>query len=144
METSLHQLKTYLASRGLKSTRQRDLIVETFLSIKDHIDIETLYGKVKEKNPQVGYATVYRTMKLLKECGIAAERHFGTRHAVYEPHLPNKHHDHLICLKCQKIIEFKNEEIEMLQDKIAKRHGFSLTTHKHELYGLCMDCFSQS
>ena len=141
-ETHLEQLKSYLSKQGLKSTKQRDIIVEIFLQTTDHIDIEALYTKVKKKHPEIGYATVYRTMKLLKECGIAAERHFGTRHAVYEPHVPHMHHDHLICEKCNAIIEFENLEIEALQEQVAKKHKFQLTTHKHELYGFCSQCKS--
>jgi len=139
-KTSREKLKAYLASNGLKSTKQRDLIVEAFLATTDHIDIESLYVKVKRKHPKIGYATVYRTMKLLKDSGVASERHFGTRHAVYEPDLPDHHHDHLICTACGKIIEFKNQAIETLQEKIAKKYKFSLRDHKHELYGLCQDC----
>lgn len=135
-----NQLKAYLVSNGLKSTTQRNTIVEVFLKTKDHIDIDSLYKKVKLKNSRIGYATVYRTMKLLKDSGIAAERHFGTRHAVYEPHLPDHHHDHLICETCDKIVEFENETIENLQEVIARKYKFKLTSHKHELYGICLDC----
>lgn len=136
----LEYLKSYLVTKGLKSTKQRDMIVKIFLQAKDHIDIESLYQKVKSTYPKVGYATVYRTMKLLKDCGIASERHFGTRHAVYEPTSLDSHHDHLICLECRKIVEFKNTAIEKLQENIAKKYNFTLTHHKHELYGMCEDC----
>ncbi len=137
---SLDNLKTILSSKGLKSTKQRDAIVQEFLKLEDHVDIDSLYQRVKTKNPQIGYATVYRTMKLLKECGIASERHFGTRQALYEPHHEESHHDHLICVSCNKIIEFENEKIEKLQEAIAKKYGFRLENHKHELYGTCSQC----
>ena len=143
-QTSREKLKAYLISNGLKSTKQRDLIVDAFLDTKDHIDIESLYVKVKRKHPKIGYATVYRTMKLLKDSGVASERHFGTRHAVYEPDLPDQHHDHLICTACGKIVEFENPAIEALQIKIAKKYKFVLKYHKHELYGLCEDCQNDS
>lgn len=131
--------KALLSSKGLKSTKQRDAIVQEFLKLEDHVDIDSLYQRVKAKNPKIGYATVYRTMKLLKECGMASERHFGTRQALYEPH-HNTHHDHLICVNCNKIIEFENEKIEKLQDAIAQKYGFRLENHKHELYGTCAQC----
>lgn len=135
------RLKEFLSANGLKSTKQRDLIIETFLETKDHVDIDSLYKKVKEKNSHVGYTTVYRTMKLLKESGIASERHFGTRrHALYEPHLPNTHHDHLICVACHKIVEFENDTIEKIQKLVAQKYRFKLTHHKHELYGYCGEC----
>ena len=133
-------LKTLLSTKGLKSTKQRDVIIQEFLKLKEHVNIDALYQKVKTKHPTIGYATVYRTMKLLKECGMASERHFGTRQALYEPHNEATHHDHLICVKCNKIIEFENEKIEKLQDAIAKKYGFRLESHKHELYGTCSQC----
>lgn len=138
--THVDQLKFYLSSKGLKSTKQRDIIVQVFLATKNHVDIETLYQRVKEKDSRIGYATVYRTMKLLKESGIASERHFGTRHAVYEPDSPQQHHDHLICIKCNEIIEFENKQIETLQDTIARKFKYTLINHKHELYGYCSKC----
>lgn len=132
--------KALLAKRGLKLTRQREMIVKAFLATKDHMDIETLTKKIRHKYPRIGAATVYRTMHFLKEAGIASERHFGTRYAVYEPLFPHQHHDHLICLSCQEIIEFENPEIEILQDKVAKKYRYTLETHKHELYGYCSNC----
>jgi Fur family transcriptional regulator, ferric uptake regulator len=134
------EFQTYLTSKGLKNTKQRALIVDIFLSTKDHINVDSLYQKVKAKNPGIGYATVYRTMKLLKESGVASERHFGTGQALYEPLLADEHHDHLICISCRKIIEFENPKIESLQERVAKDHQFKLTTHKHELYGHCKKC----
>ncbi len=134
------RLKEFLSDKGLKETRQRDAVIETFLEIKEHIGIDSLYRKVKEKNPRIGYATVYRTIKLLKECGIASERHFGSRQALYEPHTPDTHHDHLICIRCSKIVEFENDDIEKIQEVIAKKYKFTLTHHKHELYGYCGGC----
>lgn len=133
------QLKALLLAKGLKSTKQRDAILQEFLQLRKHVDIDSLYQKVKAKHPTIGYATVYRTMKLLKECGMASERHFGTRQALYEPK-HDTHHDHLICLRCNKIIEFENKKIESLQEEIAKKYGFHLKNHKHELYGHCTPC----
>lgn len=137
---NIDQLRTYLNTKGLKSTKQRDIIVKTFLQTQDHIDIHSLYQKVRETFPNLGYATVYRTMKLLKECGVACERHFGTRYAVYEPSSDHAHHDHLICLECNKIVEFENKSIERLQEQVAKKYNYTLLHHKHELYGHCKDC----
>lgn len=141
VSASNSRLRKFLSANGLKSTKQRDLIIEMFFETKDHIDIDSLYKKIKEKNPRIGYATVYRTMKLLKESGLASERHFGARrHALYEPHLPDSHHDHLICVTCHKIVEFENKTIEKTQEIIAQKYRFKLTHHKHELYGYCEEC----
>lgn len=139
IDQQMDAFKVFLGEKGLKSTRQRDLILRTFLETKDHINVESLYQKVKVVNAHIGYATVYRTMKLLKEGGLVSERHFDQGHALYEP-LHAEHHDHLICLKCHAIYEFSDDQIERLQDRIAKKFKFKLVHHKHELYGICRNC----
>jgi Fur family ferric uptake transcriptional regulator len=130
----------FISSRGLKSTRQREIILQTFLETDKHIDIEELYSRVKDRSPSIGHATVYRTMKLLTECGLAHERHFGDGMARYEQVSRKKHHDHLICIKCGKIIEFTNSAIEKLQEKVAAQNSFIIFDHKLELYGHCETC----
>lgn len=131
----------WLRDRGLKGTSQRDDIAHVFFDTERHVSVEELYHDVKRKNPRVGYATVYRTLKLLKECGLAAERHFDDGEARYEPAEDEKgHHDHCICERCGKIVEFENSEIEDLQEAAAKKLGFVITRHRLELYGICRDC----
>jgi Fur family ferric uptake transcriptional regulator len=123
---------------GLKSTQQRDAIVEQFLRSTGHMSIEDLLLKVRKHSPKVGYATVYRTMKLLTECGIAAPRQFGDGQTRFEVMGDESHHDHLICVQCGFIVEFENDAIEKLQDEMASRlGGFKLVRHKLELYALC-------
>ena len=133
-------LQRYLAQRGLKSTRQRSLIVETFLGAGGHLDVDQLLLRVRAKDPRVSAATVYRTMKLLTECGLAHAQRFGDGHTRYESAFNREHHDHLICTGCGAIVEFENDRIEALQDSVARRHGFRVTHHKLELYGLCREC----
>jgi Fur family ferric uptake transcriptional regulator len=136
-------LQSYMDKKGLRSTDQRRLIVETFFRADNHVSIEELLAQVREKDPRVGYATVYRTLKLLTECGVANERRFGDGLTRYELADDTTHHDHLICLECGEITEFEEPRIEELQDKIARKYGFELRSHKHELYGLCAKCQSQ-
>ncbi len=133
-------LQRYLAERGLKSTRQRSLIVNTFLGASGHLDVDELLRRVRESDPRVSAATVYRTMKLLADCGLAHAQRFGDGHTRYESALNRDHHDHLICTSCGAIVEFENDRIEALQDAVARRHGFKVTRHKLELYGLCRGC----
>jgi Fur family ferric uptake transcriptional regulator len=133
------RFKEHLRGQGLKSTAQRDTIAKVFFDTQRHISVEELYQEVKRRNPRIGYATVYRTMKLLTECGVAAERHFRDGEARYES-AQKRHHDHLICEACGKIEEFEEPRIEALQEGVAKRLGFRFTGHKMELYGLCRDC----
>ena len=133
-------LQEHMVKRGLRSTDQRRLIVETFFQAPNHISIEELLSQVRAQDPKVGYATVYRTLKLLTECGVAFERKFGDGLTRYELADDASHHDHLICVDCGKIIEFEEPQIEELQERIAARHGFVVKSHKHEMYGSCSDC----
>ena len=128
----------YVRRHQLKSTHQRDVIVDLFLKSTGHMSIEDLLAKVRKKSPKVGYATVYRTLKLLTDCGIAAARQFGDGQTRFEVMGDGQaHHDHLICVSCGLILEFENDTIE-LQDEMADRlGGFKLVRHKLELYGQC-------
>jgi Fur family transcriptional regulator, ferric uptake regulator len=133
-------LLRYMAQRGLKSTRQRSLIIDTFFQMRGHLSVEDLWSKVREQDTKVSVATVYRTMKLLHDCGLAHARNFGDGQTRYEVAVGKHHHDHLICTGCGEIVEFENDRIEALQDAVAKKHGFRVTSHKMELYGLCRSC----
>ena len=132
------QLDAYLARHGLRQTNQRKDIIKTFLSMKEkHIDAESLYAVLKRHSSEIGLATIYRTLGLLKEIGIVEQKSFTDGRAVFELKQPNEHHDHLICIDCGKVIEFENSEIEDLQVKIAESYGFSLSSHNLELFGRC-------
>lgn len=139
-ERLLAALHAYMARRGLRSTGQRRVIIETFFRQREHLSIDQLLRLVRETDPRVGYATVYRTMKMLAEGGIVHERKFGDGFTRYELADDDAHHDHLICLECGSITEFEEPLIEELQHRIAQRHGFEVTDHKHELYGVCAAC----
>jgi Fur family ferric uptake transcriptional regulator len=132
----------FAQSKGLKSTRQRDIILDCFLSSDQHLSTEDLYLKLKEIMPGIGFATVYRTLKLFAESGIAREIQFGDGQTRYEHLRDGEHHDHLVCTKCGAIMEFENETIEKLQAEVAKNHGFTIINHKLELYGICAKCKS--
>ena len=135
-------LSAYMEKKGLRSTEQRRLIVDIFFDAHAHITIEELLSQVRARDPGVGYATVYRTLKLLAECGVANERRFEDGITRYEIANDGEHHDHLICVECRSIEEFEEPAIEQLQDEVAKRYGFEVRSHKHELYGICKKCRS--
>ena len=137
-EVELKALTAYLEKNHLKQTKQRELILNVFLEAKRHVTSEDLYQSVRKDHPNVGYTTVYRTMKLLVEAGLATERHFDDGITRYE--IEQEHHDHLVCLKCGNIQEFECELIEDTQIEIAKRHDFHVLRHRHELYGHCREC----
>lgn len=139
-QSTMAPLRAFLKQKGLHESKVRDLIVETFLATNEHVGLETLLEKVRKQNPSVGFATVYRTMKLLVEAGVAHERDFGARASLYEVAQDREHHDHLVCDGCGKVVEFVNPQIEDQQEKVARKHGFTLRRHRHELFGLCQRC----
>lgn len=133
-------LDTYMAKRRLRSTEQRRLIIDTLFDAGEHITIDGLLRQVRTVDSRVGYATVYRTMKLLADSGIVQEHKFGDGFTRYELVDEDHHHDHLICLECGSITEFEEPLIEELQQRVATRYGFQVKQHKHELYGVCAEC----
>jgi Fur family transcriptional regulator, ferric uptake regulator len=134
------RLEAYMATRGLRSTEQRRLIIDTLFIVREHLTIDALLEEVRKSDPRVGHATVYRTMKMLTEGDIVHERKFDDGHTRYELAHEHSHHDHLICVNCGAITEFEEPQIEELQDRVAARYGFRVDHHKHELYGVCATC----
>lgn len=132
----LEILKQHLSKNGLKLTRQRENILTTFLKM-EHVTAEQMYRLLSRKDPHIGLATVYRTLKLLCDTGLAQEQHFGSQ-TQFDNVAHKGHHDHLICTVCDKIIEFENCQIEELQEEVARKNGFTIRTHKLELYGTPM------
>jgi Fur family ferric uptake transcriptional regulator len=136
------RFKVFLKEKGLKFTRQRDFITTEFLKSEEHVTAEDLYRKIIRKKPDIGFTTVYRTLKLLDQSGLATERVFADNLTRYEPLSAEDHHDHLICLDCGSITEFENSKIERLQERVADEFGFYTVLHKMELYGHCRKCRS--
>jgi len=131
--------RRYLAEAGLRGTRQRELVVRTFFNLGRHVSAHDLYREVRRRDRRIGLVTVYRTLRLLRDAGLAEERRFTRDSSLFEPR-PHRHHDHMICLVCGEIVEFENETIETLQEEAAQRAGFTILTHKLELYGECGRC----
>ena len=132
--------REHLKRAQLKRTSQRDLILEVFLDTEGHVSSEDLYGLVKAKDRAIGFTTVYRTLKLLKECGLARELEFHDGRMLYEHEYKHTHHDHLICTQCGALIEFYSQEIEELQDAIVRRYRFKPLSHSHRIFGICANC----
>ncbi|MGA2333531.1 MAG: transcriptional repressor [Syntrophales bacterium] len=130
----------YVKKKGLRNTRQREVILAKFLAAEKHITAEDLHNILKKTNPDIGYATVHRNLKLMCDSGLAEEIKIGGKKARYEQKFGHEHHDHLICLKCGRFTEVKDDRIERLQDELARAKGFSPQRHKLEIYGLCRKC----
>jgi len=128
--------REFLRAQSMNITQQRELIVDSFFRSNNHVSIDELLARVRKRNRDIGYATVYRTLKLLVQAKLAHRRRFDDGQSRYE--VAGEHHDHLICIQCGLILEFEEPDIEKLQERIAaKLGGFSLVSHRHELYGLC-------
>lgn len=130
----------HIQRAGLRRTAQRDLILEVFLKTEEHVTSEDLYWLVSKRDPSVGHTTVYRTLRLLTEAGLAREVRFGDNKTYYEHHYEHPHHDHMICTQCGKVIEFFSVEIEALQDEMAGKYNFRPTHHSLRMWGVCSDC----
>jgi len=133
------KLKEIVKSKGLKYSTQREDILKVLYNSKKHLTPEEIYNEVKKINSNIGLATVYRALSFLEKEGLVNSISFGVEGKKYELNRGH-HHDHMICLNCNKIIEFFDEELEKLQEKIAKEHGFKLITHELNMYGLCENC----
>ena len=130
----------HIQKHGLKRTSQRDLILDVFLRTEEHLSNEDLYQLVKKEDPTVGQTTVYRTLKILTEAGLAREVRFGDGRTHYEHNYKHQHHDHMICSECGKIIEFFSAELEAIQDQMAAKHRFEITQHILRIIGVCAEC----
>lgn len=133
----------FIRSKGLRQTLQRERILRVFLQTEAHVSVEDLYKLVKRQYPNVGYTTVYRTMRLLFASGLCGEIDFGDGVLRYEHKYGHRHHDHLICTRCGGSIEVFNPQIEKMQDKMAQEHGFTPLKHKLEIFGVCKNCKRQ-
>jgi Fur family ferric uptake transcriptional regulator len=140
----LERFKRVLRDNGLKYTKQREVLLQTLYNNSEHFTPDQLYLYIKERHPglNVGIATVYRSLNLLEESGMVTSISFGAQGKKFE--LANKpHHDHMICRQCGVIVEFEDQIIEKRQLAIAKEHGFKLTGHIMQLYGVCSECNKQ-
>ena len=131
--------KDYIKQFSLRWTPQRKLVLDVFLQQPGHVHIDDIYDRVREEDPTIGIATIYRTMKLLVESGLAEVHSFNNK-TTYERLFQVRHHDHLICKICNKTVEFEHPLIEKYQLEICQLHGFNLKSHRMDLYGICKDC----
>jgi len=136
----LIEFQRYKKKQRLKTSKKRMSTVDYFLKADRHFTVEELYNDMKKINPGVSFATVYRTLSLLVSMGLARVCQFRGSKSRFEPVHKSEHHDHLICVRCGKIMEFSDNEIERLQRQVAARHRFKVESHILQLYGLCEGC----
>ena len=133
-------LLAYLNEKKLNVTQQRLQIANLFLALPGHHTLEEIYLAVREKTSNIGQTTVYRTIKLLCDAGLAREIRLEDNSSRYESNVDRGHHDHMLCQQCGKLVEFVNDDIERLQEQIAEQYGFTLEGHHLLLFGTCGEC----
>ncbi len=131
-------LEKICIEKGMRMTGQRKIIAGVLSDAEDHPDVEEVYRRASAIDSKISIATVYRTVRLFEDAGILDRHDFGDGRSRYEP-AQDDHHDHLIDLQSGKVIEFKNEEIEKLQEIVARELGYKLVDHRLELYGIALD-----
>jgi Fur family ferric uptake transcriptional regulator len=136
-------LARHLARHGLKRSAQREAILDAFLRAGRHVSVEELLGIVRKKRSDIGRTTIYRSLKLFKDAGLASELVYGGE-ARFEPLWNRDHHDHFICGTCGEIFEFKSPEIEQIQESIARGIGFMIEGHRHHILGRCRKCVARA
>ena len=136
----MDNFRTVLRKEGLKITPQRIAVLKEVIKDKGHRESEDIYLAIKNSKTYVSRATVYRTLNILVQNQFVRKLNLGDGRERYESKINSLHHDHLICVMCRKIVEFVDSDIEMLQEKIAKKYQFSLTRHVHQLFGICKEC----
>ena len=140
MEGPVNRFREYLKGRYLRLTPERRAVLETMLRREGHFDAEELLQFVRRRNKAVSRATLYRTLDHLRGAGLVWMHRFGGGHALYEHVYGRQHHDHMICDRCQRVIEFTNDEIETLQEEVCLAHGFEATRHVMQIFGICSEC----
>ncbi len=139
-EDLTEQFIKYLRDNGYLITRQRRRIAEIIFNSTGHLSVEDIQNLLRQKKIAASIASIYRTLDVLIKSNLVVQHRFGKRFKRFEAVLKDKHHDHLICTRCGKVLEFKNDAIEDLQVKVALEHDFNITNHKLDIYGYCNRC----
>lgn len=134
----------HLKRVGLKHTEQRDTILRTFVETREHLSVDELHRLVKKRDPKIGVTTVYRTLKLLAECGLASEVAFHDGVARYEHQHNRRSHHHMVCTGCGSSVEFFSPEVDAIEQQIGRQFRYDTTRHTFQIYGVCEDCKKKS
>jgi Fur family ferric uptake transcriptional regulator len=140
LQEALEIFRRYLRERSLPVTSQREQVAQVLFAAGGHLSVEDLEQLLRKRGLHVGKATIYRTLDLLAQSGMVHERDFGEGFRRYERVPGHPHHEHLICLRCGKVVEFSNERLEKMKELIAEEYGFQHRHHRLEIYGVCREC----
>jgi Fur family ferric uptake transcriptional regulator len=136
----LKSIEEFLRTQGFKLTRPRRRVVEKLLSVRGHVSADDLYEQLRRSGSPVSRATVYRTLSIVSKSGMIDGHDFDGARRVYESMVGRAHHDHLYCIDCQAVIEFQDEGIERLQERVVEKHRFRPVYHSHKIFGYCESC----
>jgi Fur family ferric uptake transcriptional regulator len=139
----LDRFRRYLRDHHQPVTRQRDLVAQVVFQADEHLSVESIRRSLRDRGERVGMATVYRTLEVLVESGLVRGHDFGEGFKRYEPMLAQTHHEHLLCERCGRVVEFQNERLERMLPVIADEHAFQHLRHRVEIYGVCRDCLQR-
>jgi len=141
--TAERKFEEFIKSKELRYTSERKLILKAIFSFHKHFNVEELFEKLREQGNHISRATIYRTVPLLLQSGLITEALHCQDKTSYENIFNKKHHDHLVCVRCGKIIEFYNEKIEKLQEEVCRQHNFVPIEHRLGIKGYCEDCYKK-
>jgi Fur family ferric uptake transcriptional regulator len=137
---AIQKFREYIREKGLRNTPERETIIDEIFAIHDHFDVDELYLRLRNKGKMISKASLYRTIPLLIDSGLIKEVYFEDGHLHYEHIYGHKHHCHLRCVSCGRIVEFADDAVRAIQARIGKQYGFAITTHRFELLGYCPQC----
>ena len=141
MKSLYNKFKNILSSNNYKLTSQREDILKVLIENQNnHFNADSLLNKVKEINPDIGLATIYRNLELFCDLGITYELDFDSSYKYYELNIEEKHHHHLVCINCNKIIEFNDQTLENFEKELEKKYNFNIVNHQIKFYGICEKC----
>jgi Fur family ferric uptake transcriptional regulator len=137
---AIKKFREYIKEKGLRNTSERETIIDEIFSIHGHFDVDELFLRLRNKKKRISKASLYRTIPLLIDSGLIKEAYFENGHLHYEHIYGHKHHCHLRCVSCGRIIEFADDEIGAIQNRIGEKYNFAITAHRFELQGYCPQC----
>jgi Fur family ferric uptake transcriptional regulator len=140
MKSELEIFQDYIRQRGLRRTPEREVILKEVFSVHEHFDVEELYLRLRQKGIKVSKASIYRALRLFLDCGLVREVDYTDGHWHYEHIYGHGDHNHLRCLGCGEIIEFKTPDLSRLEEQLSQKYGYSIISHQWEVKGYCRGC----
>jgi Fur family ferric uptake transcriptional regulator len=140
MSTEIDLFRSYTARKGLRNTPEREEIIREIFSSGDHFDVDELYLRLRKRGRRVSKASIYRNLPLIMDCSLIREAWHEDGHMHYEPVYGHRHHCHLRCIACGKVVEFYDEKLNTIQQNLGEKYGFEILDHRLEVFGYCLYC----